>query len=479
MRILKKTTIIFFLFISILVGNNIILTNVFILSKDTNKNTAIIKFDLYWENSWRDSVNYDAAWVFAKIKNSSDKWMHVKLDINASNHKLDNPDAVIEIGETDGEGVGAFIYRGVEGYGTFSTKCELLFHYTDEWFDTNFITVDVFAIEMVFIPEGPFYVGSGGTEINHFYKYGGNDPYYITSENEIIVGTNSDNLYYSSEAPYYAGGDQLGPIPSSFPKGYKSFYCMKYEITQEQYVEFLNSIDSLQASNRYSSDSEWYGRKHRYNIVNIDGVFSTNKPFIACAYLNAKDGLAYADWAGLRPMTELEFEKICRLDKYPLPNEYAWNSDSIMQAKGIAYPYEPNEMALNTGANCVFGDHDSVQGPLRVGCFATSSSSQEDAGAAYSGVMEMSGNLLEFCITVGDIDGRAFSGQTGDGEIDSLGHSNVANWPTQIAEIGFSLRGSSWFNLQEYCRISDRFGGAVTYWEVNSRVEMCGFRCVR
>ena len=31
-------------------------------------------------------------------------------------------------------------------------------------------------------------------------------------------------------------------MPSGFPSGYSAFYAMKYEITQQQYVDFLNSI---------------------------------------------------------------------------------------------------------------------------------------------------------------------------------------------------------------------------------------------
>jgi len=94
--------------------------------------------------------------------------------------------------------------------------------------DDESVEVKVFAIEMVYIPQGSFYIGSGAAsfESNSFYKYPNTtDAYQISSEAAITVGTGTGNLYYNS-----GGGDQVGPIPANFPKGFNSFYCMKYEI---------------------------------------------------------------------------------------------------------------------------------------------------------------------------------------------------------------------------------------------------------
>ena len=45
--------------------------------------------------------------------------------------------------------------------------------------------------------------------------------------------------------------------------------------------------------------------------------------------LSWPDLCAYADWAALRPMTELEYEKACRGPNNPVLGEYAWGNTSI------------------------------------------------------------------------------------------------------------------------------------------------------
>ena len=47
-----------------------------------------------------------------------------------------------------------------------------------------------------------------------------------------------------------------------------------------------------------------------------------------CNYLSWDDAMAYADWAALRPMTELEFTKACRGDKEPAFHERPWGNNS-------------------------------------------------------------------------------------------------------------------------------------------------------
>ena len=33
-----------------------------------------------------------------------------------------------------------------------------------------------------------------------------------------------------------------GTIPSAYPKGYAAFYCMKYEVSEGQWVDFFNTL---------------------------------------------------------------------------------------------------------------------------------------------------------------------------------------------------------------------------------------------
>ena len=141
------------------------------------------------------------------------------------------------------------------------------------------------------------------------------------------------------------------------------------------------------------------------------------------------DGAAYADWAGLRPMTELEFEKACRGNQTPVPDEFAWGTTSITAATGISNDGAANEVPSNAGANCAVGFGAGINGPLRVGSFATSSSTREQAGASFYGIMELSGNLWERPVTIGNVGGRLFTGTLGDGSLSAAGNATNGDWP--------------------------------------------------
>jgi formylglycine-generating enzyme required for sulfatase activity len=140
----------------------------------------------------------------------------------------------------------------------------------------------------------------------------------------------------------------------------------------------------------------------------------------------------------------------------------------------IVNPGAANETSGTIGANAVFGGNQYVQGPMRVGCFATGISTRESAGASYYGIMELSGNLMERMVPI--YTGSAistFDGSNGDGELASNGNNNVANWLTAI---GNGQRGGAWDLSRRYLRVSDR-----TYYNTSwsSRNNDEGFRCVR
>jgi formylglycine-generating enzyme required for sulfatase activity len=200
--------------------------------------------------------------------------------------------------------------------------------------------------------------------------------------------------------------------------------------------------------------------------------------WIACNSINWMDGAAYLDWAGLRPMTELEYEKACRGNKAAVSSENAWGNTTIAQASGISSGGTNAETASNAGANCVYGAATNVQCPLRVGAFAGAATTRTQAGATYYGIMEMSGNLMEFVVHGSDKAGNSYTGLHGDGKLLGVGTANVSFWPgingnlqsltantafggtTGITSSGgAALRGGSYITNGNYTKVSDRAFG--------------------
>ena len=52
-------------------ANNVLVQNVTTTGNNATNKTIQVQFDLSWDNSWRDAINWDAAWVFIKFKNAS------------------------------------------------------------------------------------------------------------------------------------------------------------------------------------------------------------------------------------------------------------------------------------------------------------------------------------------------------------------------------------------------------------------------
>ena len=478
-------------------ANNIEVTNTRLTGQGAAKDFTLIEFDLNWENSWRMSTgpsNWDAAWVFVKYSaDDGNTWHHAFLN-NDGHSAGSGTSPTLEIALLDEQSafntisnpvMGVFVHRDSDGSGEFSTTdMYLRWNYGANGLDdADIVQLKVFAIEMVYVPEAAFYLGSGGSEFNHFYQYPTtSDPYLVTSESEISVGTNTGDLYCIYDNKYT--GDQSGPIPAAFPKGYAGFYCMKYEISQGQYANFLSTLTTTQAINRYNTTLS-----SRYAITDNSGVYYSDSPGIACNYISWMDGCAYADWAGLRPMTELEFEKACRGTEATVANEYAWGTTAIPSAQyTLENTGEPDEnIATNystTGGNCIYKDTQlSITGPLRVGIFSANAlnTGRVTSGATFYGIMEMSGNVLERTVTVGNANGRAYTGTHGDGSLTTDGYANNSDWPGYgngkiTTATGAGERGGNWNTPDYQLQTSSRPFADRNY---TARGFTNGFRAIR
>ncbi len=466
-------------------ANNIQVSNISLENLNDPSNWVQVEFDLSWENSWRLSAgpsNWDAAWVFIKYRANNGTWNHASL---AQTDFVASPGSTVQI---TSDGIGALVYRDADGSGNVDfSDMRLRWNYGSV--DVNdVLDIQVFAIEMVYVPEGAFYVGgTSGDEVNKFHGGGSTfSSYQVTSENQITIANTAGNLYYAGDNGN--AGDQLGPLPAAFPKGFGAFYCMKYEVSESQWLGFFNSLTENQKANRDVTDANHKNSDaevSRNTIAWVGGTASatTTAPDRALNYVNVGDINAYLDWTGLRPMSELEYEKACRGPVFPKAGEFAWGSANI-----ASNPYtllndgEPNELIsnpeVNTGNAIYLDSNGAISGPVRNGIFAASAinKNREETGGSYYGIMELSGNLYERCVTVGTPQGRNFTAIHGNGIISSLGNGTAANWPNSGTGDGYSYRGAAWINGANFLRVSDRFDGASLISGANNRL---GFRGAR
>jgi hypothetical protein len=466
------------------VANNIAVSTPVLTNQNTADHCVMVQFNLSWEHSWRDEFNWDAAWVFVKYQVAgTTEWKHAYLNPTTDYHIMT---CAYSVGLTDNKGMGVFIYRSSTGSGNNSlSMIRLRWDYGANGLPANStVTVKVFAIEMVYVPQGAFYVGDADADrTGCFYKYGTNKPCQITSEGVINIQQSNGSLWAKSN--YDQQSIAPSALPAAFPKGYNAFYCMKYEISEGQWVDFFNTLTTTQKSARDITSSTLNGKNsdgvvQRNTIAWTTGDASSARTNRACSYLDWKDGASYADWAGLRPMTELEYEKACRGTQPVADDEYAWGTSRITPAAAISGTENGAEAVTTMDANCccdgkVFTGGDGGKGPLRCGIFAKASTTREQAGASYYGIMELTGNLTEWAICLANPSAsRNFTGINGDGSLAGNGDANVSIW--QYSETGAGLRGGNWLSNTSQMQVAYR-GSAGLF--SSGRLNTSGFRCVR
>lgn len=461
----KIATAILFLFAINSNANNVEITGTSVSGND-------ITFNISWENSWNANVapaNWDAVWVFVKFQDCNTRlWAHANLSTSAGDHSAASPLQVDTV--TDGKGV--FIRRSALGGGNIPATTITLRMTGLGAGPYNF---KVFGIEMVNVPQAAFEIGDG-TSASTF--------------NSITVNATSQTSGITSAT--IGGG---GPtVPATFPMGYNSFYCMKYEISQLQYVEFLNSLTFSQQQTRIATDPTaaagtyvTFGNYAYRNGIVIEtpgnnaaipavfGCDATNGVInnvndgqsVAMANLSWADLAAYLDWSALRPMTELEFEKVCRGTMSRVAGEYPWGDTNInaYNSTTVLNGLQPTEVAntvLNGRCAVALNSGSPIYGPLKVGVFATATSGRSSAGASYYGAMEMGGNLWERTVSVANASGVAFNGTLGDGTLTAIGNANQPTWPSITTATGIGQRGGEYVSPTVYVRTSDRSFAGTT-----------------
>ena len=350
------------------------ITNVRIVPGDDKQ--ATIQFDAAWTGSWRNDLNHDAAWIFFKVRPEGAKeWQHIRL---AADREL-NPTGYASEGNRK---MDFLVPKGEDGYtGMFvrqagqSSPCSIvLTHVTAVWDlsksegigrDTK-VQIIAVILKMVYIAEGPFYLGSGGTEPAGWYEYsapkkeraatfgitnatarivvheGVDDSpdfpaYLVKNAGPIPTGKKPGLLWARGAEP------EEGEIPATFPNGYRAFYVMKDSINPSDYATFLNTVPAQVADALYDKEGGYFvGTYYNFEegktnprVISREGTgpdytytqtMSTHGVVArgwtsGMRWLNWEGGASFAAWAGLRPFTELEFEKYMRGPRQPVPNE--------------------------------------------------------------------------------------------------------------------------------------------------------------
>lgn len=476
---MKKTILLSFLSAIFLISNNSKANNLTI-STISVPSTTTVQFDIAWDNSWNiNGVGYDAVWIFVKAQDcaGTQTFDHADVSTTGGDHSVTGGVLQVDV-VTDGKGV--FIRRSAVGAaGNISTATVVLtFANTYIIANTNF---EVFGIEMVNVASGTFSLGDGSTsqaESSNSYELNS-----ISSENSI----SQDVLRQDKSGDGSITAHSI--IPAAYPKGFDEFYCMKYEISQSQYVSFLNLQDfNQQAARTAVAPSSAIGTlaitdasNTNRNSIEISTVGSIAAPAvygndlngnntynesddggdISCNYLSWNDLTAYLDWAALRPMSEFEFTKASRGTNSAVLVEYPWGNTTINQAvsSSLTNSGQSSEVSSSTldGLSAHNGGTSTTLGPLRVGFAATTLTGRTSAGASFYGIMNLGGNVWEQTYWGGYYDGArrssSFTGVLGDGSIDATGNADATNWGTVTDSV---VRGGNWENAAQESQLSDR-----------------------
>ena len=320
------------------------------------------------------------------------------------------------------------------------------------------------------------------------------------------VGMTETDLAVTGARPILIDGSRT-IFPQNCPAGYEGMYVMKYELTQEQYVVFLNQQNrSAQYSRTVGGVLDGFHEgefvfgdnrsqpSHRNGIIvqkkGIDTgsayVFACNLNTgnksnslddghtVACNYLAPADMLAYADWCGLRPLNELEYEKIGRAS-YPYDPQSGELASGVLAAdygQGMIWAGTEDEAFTSGQINAGGGQ----EGPSRAGVFTKAGQSRQQGGLSFWGVADLSGNLAGIYYNT-EVYGRQFKSNThGDGQLNEFGNTDIGIdvWPRETS--AFGVRGGSYASGLPEVAVSDRRNARAYFSSLEERKPDVGFR---
>jgi formylglycine-generating enzyme required for sulfatase activity len=476
------------LFLTQASANNLVLGTTQYIDSYTNAGVTYkaLRFTITWDNSWSITTgpaNWDGVWIFVKRQNCSgtNNWNHQKLGTTTGDHIAKNgagnvsPEVQVD---PVSDGMGVFIRR----YGTNVTGSVPT---TTVWLKldvsstgTNPVSTmssqdnfQIYGIEMVYVPQGPFFAGDGRTpNLYNFSNGTAIAPFSVTAAVQA-AGAGSANNYTA-----LASWGCPAPLPATFPLGYNGFYCMKTEATTGIFLEFLNSLTYDQQTTILQEAGAsllpnvtgswfdapnyqaWYTRVSTPGTFNtVPAVFSGYNPWIAEGNVIWRTMIAFLDWSALRPMTEFEFEKACRGSNTVtagnpptamnvVDKEYPWGSTALYNAQ-FASDYNNANSGPGTNADGPAFYTGWNYTPTRVGVFAKAATNRVQAGATYYGILDMAGNVWEQCIGGSGYDYSSFTTANGDGALTPRGYANVAGWPSNGGVGSGTIIKGGWYEI--------------------------------
>lgn len=243
---------------------------------------------------------------------------------------------------------------------------------------------------------------------------------------------------------------------------------MKYELTQGQYATFLNWIDRYGPDFRANFGGPTY-YEDRGTIRRKDGRYIADSPDRPANFVSWEDGIAFLDWAALRPMTDLEYTKAARGSRDPIAGEYVWGTADLSRLQRTVLP-DGDVGMLNGWTERQLNDK-----------------TRDVFGASHYWVMDLSGSLWERVVTLSDAAGRTYTGEHGDGQLVSWGEANVPGWPRELGSPrrgkGFGYRGGGFYKFRkQYNRFNPHSPVAFRPygdWTGGPRYRAYGFRGAR
>ncbi len=446
----KKLLPIFFVMLSFgAKANYMLVQNVTKVGNNPINKTMQIQFDLSWQNSWRDSINWDAAWIFIKFKDASGLWQHARLNLLGYVNGAGTTNTI----KVASDSVGAFVYRDVLGSGNFNaTSMQLQWNYGASGLtDVSALEVRVFATEMVYVPEGGFplfnifdnytYTTTPSYRVNGHFMY----LFYAPGKNYAVINQrlsptitisnyNSPDTIISrfkikGNAGIDLNNDGIIDAPN-YPTGYPAFYMCKYEISEQMYSDFLNTLTNTQINK--------IGYSSLTGITTSNGTFNSIYPNRACGGADSLKVLSLADWSGMRIPSIFEYSKACygplpfTINSPSLPLSYSWATNTYKPINSITGIENGTEVASTNGGQKPNNNAlSSINKLVRGGIFADQTSNRETSGSSYYGIMELSGNAYEPTVR---FDYPNYTSSNGNGQITSLGYSDVIGWSNSMIQ---------------------------------------------